>query len=53
MRSKEERSELDGKLERMEEKKDSLEVSLAVIRNFHTEVSSTAQDEQPPSEQFE
>ena len=52
MRSKEERSELEGKLERMEEMEDSPEVSLAVISNFHTEIPSAAQDEQPPLEPF-
>jgi hypothetical protein len=50
--SKEERSELESKLERMEEKEESLEVSLSVVANFHTDIPSTAQDEQPPSEQF-
>jgi len=51
-RSKEERSELESKLERMEEKEDSPEVSLSVVANFHTDIPSAAQDEQPPSEQF-
>ena len=51
-RSKGEKSELESKLERMEEKEDSPEVSLSVVANFHTDIPSTAQDEQPPSEQF-
>ncbi len=36
----------------MEEKEDSPEVSLSVVANFHTDIPSAAQDEQPPSEQF-
>ena len=51
-RSKEERSELKRKLESMEEKDDSREVNLSVVPNLHTEISSTAQDEQPPLEPF-
>ena len=51
-RSMGEKSELESKLERMEEKEDSPEVSLSVVANFHTDIPSAAQDEQPPSEQF-
>lgn len=51
-RSKGERSELESKLERMEEKEDSPEVSVSVVANFHTDIPSAAHDEQPPSEQF-
>ena len=51
-RSKEERSELKRKLESMEEKDDSREVNLSVMPNLHTEISSAAQDEQPPLEPF-
>jgi hypothetical protein len=47
-RTKEERSELEGKLERMEEKEDSQEVSQSVIADFQKEIPSAAQDEQPP-----
>ena len=43
---------MESKFERMEEKEDSLEVSLSVLANFHTDIPSAAQDEQPPSEQF-
>jgi hypothetical protein len=43
---------LERKLERMEEKENSPEVSLSVMANFHTEISSATQDEQPPSEQL-
>ena len=52
-RSKEERSELKRKLESMEEKDDSREVNISVVPNLHMEISSTAQDEQPPLEPFE
>ena len=48
-RSKGEKNELESKLERMEEKEDSLEVSLSVVTNFHTDILSAAQDKQPPS----
>ena len=51
-RSKEERSELKCKLESMEEKDDSRDVNLSVMQNLHTEISSAAQDEQPPLEPF-
>ncbi len=51
-RIKEERSELKRKLESMEEKDDSREVNISVVPNFHTEISSAAQDEQPPMEPF-
>ena len=43
---------MESKLERMEEKEDSQEVSLSVVANFCTDILSAAQDEQPPSEQF-
>ena len=51
--SKGERSELKCKLESMEEEDDSLEVNISVMPNLHTEIPSTAQDEQPPFESFE
>jgi hypothetical protein len=51
--SKEERNELKHKLESMEEKEDSPEVSISVILIFQTEIPGEAQDEQPPLEQFE
>ena len=41
------------KLESMEEKDDSREVNISVGPNLHTEISSTAQAEQPPLERFE
>jgi hypothetical protein len=47
-RTKDEISELEGKLERMEEKEDSQEVSQSVIADFQKEIPSAAQDEQPP-----
>ena len=47
-RTKEERSELEGKLERMEEKEDSQKVSHSVIADFQNEIPIAAQDEQPP-----
>jgi hypothetical protein len=37
----------------MEEEDDSLEVNISVMPNLHTEIPSTAQDEQPPFESFE
>ena len=52
-RNKDERSELKNKLESMEEKDDSREVNISVMPNLHTEIPSTAQDEQPPLEPFE
>ena len=52
-RSKEERSELKCKLESMEEKDNSREVNISVGPNLYTEISSAAQDEQPPLERFE
>jgi hypothetical protein len=42
---------LERKLERMEEKENSPEVSLSVMAN-HMEIASTMQDEQQPSEQL-
>ena len=53
MSSKKERSELKHKLESMKEKDDSREVNISVMPNLHTEIPSTAQDEQPPLEPFE
>jgi hypothetical protein len=52
-RSKEERSELKCNLESTEEKDDSREVNISVVPNLHTEIPSTAHDEQPPLEPFE
>ena len=43
---------MESKLDRMEEKEDSPEVSLSVLANFCTDMPSAAQEEQPPSEQF-
>ena len=52
-RSKNERSELRGKLETTEEEEDSLEVNIFVMPNFQTRILSVAQDDQPPLEPFE
>ena len=41
------------KFESMEEKENSREVNISVVPNFHTEISSAAQDKQPPLEPFE
>ena len=53
MSSKEAKSELESKLVRMEEKEGSPEVRVSVMANFHTEIPSTAQDEQPPLKPFD
>ena len=52
-RIKEEKSELKDTLESMEEKDCSREVNICVMPNLHTEISRTAQDEQPPFEPLE
>ncbi len=44
---------MESKLARMEENEGSLEVRVSVMANFHTEIPSTAQDEQPPLEPFD
>ena len=51
--SKEERSELNWKLESTEDKEDSPEVNVSVMTNLQTKLHSAAPDEQPPLEQFE
>ena len=43
---------MESKLDRMEEKEDSPEVSLSVLGNFHTDIPSAAKEEQPSLEQF-
>ena len=43
----------ESKLLRMEEKEGSPEERVAVMANFHAEIPSTAQDEQPPLEPFD
>ena len=51
--SNEERSDLKRKLERMEDKGDSPEVTTSVVLNLNKEITSTNPDEQPPLDQFE
>jgi len=51
--SKEERSELNWKLESTEDKEDSPEVNVSVMPNLQTKLHSAAPDEYPPLKQFE
>ena len=51
--SKEERSELNWKLESTEDMEDSLEVNVSVMPNLQAKLHGAAPDEQPPLEQFE
>jgi hypothetical protein len=50
---KEERRELKRTLESMEEKWDSPEFTISIMRNSNTEIPSTNPDEQPPMEHFD
>ena len=51
--SREERSELKRKFQRIENERNSPEITTSVVPNLNIEIPSTNPDEQPPVEHFE